>query len=318
MPCEAGCSVVLNGVNLSGLDEQFAIQDCGKTLLLDGDFLLYQAAATVKTVPTAVRRLHTLILTEMFMVGCKRCEVFFTDSNSSKCLRYMYPTVLPYQGNRKGKAKPPLLEPLKQRVQGMSYTEHPDGIEMDWAFEEEADDRMIARSIELGSNCIVSSGDKDLRLTPAPYWEAKTASVHYITDRFGDIWWTGEGSTPVKGHGSKFFWTQMLMGDTADNVRGIARYNGKLCGPRGAFEALAEFTDESECANHVVAAYAKINQDVLAEAQCLWLRRSTDDSGFKYLMEVVTIPSLRDWLQQLHDYHIALLRLKQDQVDETY
>lgn len=304
--------MMINGLDLGVLEDQFAVQDSGKVLLLDGDFLLYRAAATVKTLPTAVRRLHSMILEEMFYTGCKQCETFFTDSNSAKCLRWMYPTVLPYQDNRKGKTRPPLLDPLKQVVQGMRWDEHPEGIICDWAFDEEADDRIIARSVELGENCIVSSGDKDLRLTPAPYWEAETASVHTIPDRFGSIWWTGEGSTPLKGHGTKFFWAQMLMGDTADNVRGITRLNGKLCGPVAALAALQDITDESACADYVVGAYAKNKQDVLAEAECLWLRRSAEDSGFAYLMEVVTVPALRDWLTALHAYHADIIRIKQE------
>lgn len=308
--------MLIHGVDVSTLGNPFTIQDCGKILLLDGDFGLYKAAATTKTLPTAVRRLHSWILEEMFLTGCAKCEVFFTDSYSPKCLRHLYPTVKPYQAQRKGKARPPLLDPLKAAVQAMDYREHPEGIVVDWAFTEEADDRMIARSHELLDNCIVSSGDKDLRLTPAPYWEEAQGAVHCIPDRFGSVWWTGEGSTPLKGHGTKFFWAQMLMGDTADNVQGISKLDGKLCGAVAARNFLENYNTESSCADAVVAAYARNKQNVLAEAECLWLRRSEDDSAFAYLMEVVTVPALRDWLVALHDYHKAIILAKQENIDE--
>ncbi|QIG66525.1 exonuclease [Vibrio phage vB_VpaP_M9] len=311
----------IHGLNLDALDDQFAIVDSGKVLILDGDFYLYQAAATVKTLPTAIRRFHSLVLQEMFYSNCQTAEVYCTDSNSPKCLRPLYPTFKPYQANRKGKQKPPLLDMLKQAVQGMKLHEHPDGISVIWAFEEEADDLMIQRGEELYPNGLISSGDKDLRMTRAPYWEQKLAITSEIDNRFGYIKWYEGENMPLKGHGTAFFWAQMLMGDSADNIRGIDRLDGKLCGPTKAYEFLTDLItgspdDETVVANTIIGKYAAARQDPLAEAEMLWLRRSADDSGYAYLMEVVTVPEYRNWLEQLHTYHMAVIKHKQDNPDE--
>ena len=75
----------------------------------------------------------------------------------------------------------------------------------------------------------------------------------------------------------------MLMGDTADNVKGILKYNGKLCGELTALEILRNVETEDTAANLVLDAYRAINQNPVPEAEALWLLRSTDDSASGYI-----------------------------------
>ena len=109
---------------LDGLPSQFDKTVQGRVLLLDGDFLAYSAAATVKTLPTALRRFHTLIETERFLTGATEVRVHLTARGCTKCNRYLYPTVIKYQDNRKSKPKPPLLEPLRMATQNYEWPEH--------------------------------------------------------------------------------------------------------------------------------------------------------------------------------------------------
>jgi len=84
------------------------------------------------------------------------------------------------------------------------------------------------------------------------------------------------------GQGPLFFWLQMLMGDSADNVQGLLKLDGKACGMVGAFHALREMNTVSEAANFVIDAYRKIEQNVIAEGWLLHLLRSRDDNFWKY------------------------------------
>jgi hypothetical protein len=77
----------------------------------------------------------------------------------------------------------------------------------------------------------------------------------------------------------------MLMGDDADNVKGILRLDGKLCGKSAAYSALKDLNTEADISNFVVSAYKSTNQNVLAEAWCLWLLRHPKDSAFLYLQD---------------------------------
>lgn len=302
--------MILNGIDLDNLTPQLEAPagGTGKTLLLDGDFLIYQAAATVKTLPTAIRRFYTMVMAEMFLTGCSECRVFITPTGSAKCNRYFYPTVLKYQGQRQNRVELPLKQPLKAHLiqNQMEYSDKQIEIVCsDWF---EADDLLIQDSYALGDSGLLSSGDKDLRLTPYPWWDAQIGRAEGTLEKpYGYIYWDPDEASPLKGRGTKFFFAQMLMGDQADNVKGITKLDGKLCGPRGAFDFLINITDETEAANAVVSAYARNGQDVLAEAECLWLRRTEQDSAYVYLKEVVTEPALIGWLDELHSYHTELI-----------
>lgn len=296
------------------LPEQFPEAVPGRILLLDADFMCYKASSTVKALDTAVRRFQTLVEVERFLVNAETVRVHLTESGCQKLRRFDYPTVKPYQANRDGKAKPPLLSPLRRAIPSLDWESH-------WSIhswrDREADDGLMMDALLYGDQAIMVSGDKDLNITPGPLWIAEEGCIDYIPDRFG---WIKLKAMPngnkVVGHGTKFFWAQMLMGDQADNVQGIIRLNGKLCGAVGAYNALEGITTESDAAEFILRAYIAAKQNPLAEAECLWLRRSFQDSAHAYLSELGLPDNLQHWLDQLHQYHQEVLELKQRERDD--
>ena len=304
----------LLGVDLSSLGEQFEQTVPGRVLLLDGDGAAYRASSTAKTLPTVIKRFITEVLTQQFLTGSDEVRIHLTGKGGLKAHRDLYPAAKPYQGNRKGKPKPPLLEPLRELLATPEALEYHVPPEWDITLHRwwEADDALVMDSIQYGDRGVVDSDDKDLRLCPGPYWEAKLGALDIITDRFG---WISEDYTPtlklkVKGHGTKFFWAQMLMGDKADNVQGLSKLDGKLIGEAGTLDYLTPITCEHEAANRILWAYARNGQDALAEAQLLWLRRSQDDCAYRYISELDLDPKLRTWLDGLQAYHTAVLAAK--------
>lgn len=302
--------------DFSGLPEQFPPAVPGRVLLLDADFSAYAAAATVKNLDTAVRRFQTLVETQRFLVNAETVRVHTTASGCQKLRRFDYPTVKPYQANRDGKAKPALLEPLRRAVPNLDWDSH-------WSIhhwrDREADDGLMMDALLYGDSGIMVSGDKDLNITPGPLWIADEGRIDYIPDRFGWIKTKDlTSSTKVVGHGTKFFWAQMLMGDTADNVQGITRLHGKACGPVGAYNALKDIPYESDAAEFVLRAYIAAKQNPLAEAECLWLHRSFDDSAYKYISELGLPDYMQHWLDQLNQYHQEVLEFKLKERTEQY
>ena len=89
----------------------------------------------------------------------------------------------------------------------------------------------------------------------------------------------------------------MLMGDTADNVQGVARYNGKLCGAVGAFDVLKDVRCSHDAANIVLDAYREINQNAVAEGWLLWLTRWHKDNVIQYMRELNLTPANRDFIE---------------------
>lgn len=311
------------GVDLSSLDNQFEQAVPGRVLLLDGDGAAYRAAATAKTLPTAVRRFITEVLTDMFNTQSSEVRVHLTGRGGAKAGRSLYPTAKPYQATRSGKSKPPLLEPLRDLL----GSEHAvaNGVPADWYMNLhrywEADDALTMDSLVYGPRGVVKSDDKDLRLVPGPYWEEKRGKLDVLApgDRFG---WIDQDFTPslklkVKGHGTKFFWAQMLMGDKADNIQGLSKLDGKLIGEAGTLGYLTPITCEHEAANRILWAYARNGQDALAEAQMLWLRRTEQDCAYRYFCELDLEPKLRQWIDNLHSYHCQYIAAKRQEAEDA-
>lgn len=315
-------SRVFKGVDLAALPAQFDPPIPGsRTLILDGDGPCYRAVTTAKTLPTAMRRFTQLVLETQFLTNCSDVRIHLTAKGSKKADRKLYPTFWPYQEKRGGSPKPPLLEPLRHAV--ADAIERQTGeLPNEWWCELhnywEADDGIIMDSVRMGDDSVVWSEDKDMRLAPGPYFELKTGMTDFIDNRYG---WIGEafteaGKLKVIGHGTKFFWAQMLMGDSADRVRGLERYNGKTIAERGALDVLMPIKDESEAANLVLTAYARHGQNPLAEAEMMWLRRAHMDSAHRYITELDLLPPLRQWIDDLHGYHQEVLTIRRQEVAE--
>ena len=278
------------GIDLGAVAEDFKGAIAGRTLIMDGDGPAYRAAATSKRLDTAIRRYHTDMLTQMFMTESQFLTVHLTASKSQKNGRGDIIATKPYQGNRSGKSKPPLLEPLRTALT-LPVNWLPD-MNVILHYELEADDGMIIQAHQLKEDGVIWSDDKDLRLTPWPYYEQKLGLVTGSVS-VGTTWksYTPSGTLKIEGRADKFFWTQMLMGDTADNVTGIQKLNGRLCGPAAAFTALEDLHTLPDIANFVVDGYRAINQNVLAEGWLLWLLRHPHDSFWIYLRSCSLSPA---------------------------
>lgn len=194
-----------------------------------------------------------------------------------------------------------MLEPLREAITGLqtastavSYHLHHDV---------EADDAIVMDSERLGQQGLVASVDKDLRQVRGPYLDMSTFEI----DNGAGTGWlklvrTSAGAWKLIGRGMVFFWAQMLMGDQADNIQGLAPAPGKTraCGPAKAFKLLEE-ADEADAARIVLECYREIGQDPLPEAQLLYLLRHPDDNVLEYLNGLDLPPALKRYLEDCRD-----------------
>lgn len=277
--------MIIRGVDTSLLPDQFHGFVQGRTLIVDGDGPCYEVAATVKRLDTAVRHFQQKMLTLLFLTKAEDAIIHLTASGSSKAGRYNVIAEKPYQGNRTNKAKPALLEPLRQAV---AHRENwLDEYQVRMHYDLEADDGMIMDAYRLGEHGIIVSEDKDLRMTPYPYWD-KSLSKLCPSEPFGhlELKYTPAGQPKLTGQGPLFFWAQMLMGDTADNIAGCRKVHGRLCGPVATLDALSSVKSLHEAANCVLGHYRAIDQNPLPEGTLLWLLRWAGDSFENYLKEL--------------------------------
>lgn len=280
--------MIVAGIDLDKLNNQFDQAVDGRVLILDGDGPAYVAAATVKRLDTAIKRFCGSVLTIMYLTKATSANIHLTSSDSTKHMRFQMMGLKPYQGNRNGKAKPALLEPLREAMADRSvWLPEFNSVVLHKAIE--ADDGMIQDAYMLKDSGVIQSDDKDLRQTPYPWYDKETGELRGTLQHNGSvsIKYVGERGTPkLVGHGPLFFWGQMLCGDTADNVRGLATYGGKLCGAVLASKMLENVTCHHQAANIVLNAYRAIDQNPLPEAWCLWLTRFSGDTVLQYFNEL--------------------------------
>lgn len=271
------------GLRQGDLPDTFSGFVPGRVAIIDGDAACYRVTQKCAKLKTAQQRFTTAIYEVMFLLKADRARVHLTPKGCFKNGRHLLLGAKPYQANRIGTPKPPLLEML--RGSAPALFEGHEKVEVFAHYDIEADDAVMIDAYS-EPNAIVWSEDKDLNIVPCAKYDIGTGIIDRLGpgDRFGWIKLKTDLSTPkVIGHGTKFFWAQMLYGDTADNVKGILTLDGKNCGAVSAYEATEWITSEAHMANFVINRYREIDQNPLPEAEALWLLRCRGDSAAGYI-----------------------------------
>lgn len=288
---------VIHGIDTSELPNQWEAPNPQCTAILDGDGLCYRAAVGAVKFSTMMRHAQQEILKVMYLTGVEHCRVHLTAADSTKFRRFEVAAHKPYQGNRTGKAKPAMLESVRSGLLREEFTLP--GVDVylhrDW----EADDAMMIDSYSFGESGIMYSEDKDLRMTPYPYWDISSGRI-LKTDHVGyvDLYHTATGNAKLIGHGPMFFWGQMLAGDTADNIKGVKAYQKALCGAVKTVDILGGIYDINTAANLVIDAYRVIKQNVLAEGWLLHLKRGMFDDVVVYFESLELSKSNAQFVQE--------------------
>lgn len=280
------------GIDVTTLDYHLPSLEVvkGRTLHIDADFIAHQCSYYedvdfANKCSNAVNMCNALRLN----AGAENMLLHLTASGSTKGGRYAIARLKEYQGNRKGKEHPVDLEPLRIWLSRNCPSRY-------WT-DREADDgmsqmqrAMIERNPE---SSVIMSGDKDLNIVPGYHLYPDAGVIWH--DAFGSITLIRGKTAKLKGVGTKFFWAQMLMGDTADNISGIPRM-----GAVGAYDILKPLNTDYECAMAVIEQYKEYDKSkktqgfkdyrtgnsitykeaFLSEAQLLWM--NTKDGEDQY------------------------------------
>jgi len=220
-------------------------------VLIDGDIVAYRASISAEKdfANVAIEKADAL-MEEIISKTCPfsdpdSYEVYLTGKNN---FRNEIAKTAVYKGNRKGKIKPRHLQIVRDYL-SMSY-------DATISAGEEADDLISKAVTRLGPETIVASIDKDM---------LQLACHHY---NFVKKDW----SQVDEWEGLKFFYTQILTGDAADNIKGI-----KGVGPVKAGKLLKDCTTEEELWYACLEAYDGDYDRVVENARLLWLRRREEE-----------------------------------------
>lgn len=137
---------------------------------------------------------------------------------------------------------------------------------------------------------VICSRDKDLRMVEGLHYgwpcgkqlqygpkpSSKLGELHYDSAK-----------NKLTGTGSKFFYSQVLTGDTTDNYSGLAG-----CGPKRAYNILDGKESESDLFEAVSGAYRdKLGDDwrgqMLEQARLAWMCRELNEDGSPVMWEML-------------------------------
>lgn len=257
----------------------------GLRLHIDGDFLAYNAAGNDDT-DAGQARLNALGIIDNFRAvsGAATVVVHSTLPGSHKGERYLVAQVKPYQGHRPAGRKPKnwaYLQDFLLNYSGSVFTSKV------WSTREADDGIASCVHYDIGQTPgygVIATKDKDMRMLPGVHinWD----SLDLITVPPGAYDVIGSDN---KQYGLKWFWLQMLTGDTADNIPGLEYYKkptGALAriGEKTAAGFLAGTTTSAQAAAVVMGLYEGCYQDTWADrfveqAALLWMRVAATDPG---------------------------------------
>jgi DNA polymerase-1 len=256
----------------------------GRVLHIDGDILAYWAGGKEDT---SVGVSRTIALNKIAQMqeysGAERVVVHLTAASSTKGDRFIIATVKPYQGQRKSGSKPKNWAYLREWLETYSG---PAFRVKTWATRE-ADDGLAAMAYHSKGNLVIATKDKDMRMLPGWHLDWDTLAMVHVPVGTYDLVHDG------KQYGIKWFWLQMLQGDTADNIPGLPMYNGKPVGPKTAENMLHLAEDRYTAQGRVELAYQQYYGDgwvdaLVEQALLLWLRNDPHASIYNVLEVVGT------------------------------
>ena len=237
--------------------------------LVDGDLIVYTVGYTteLEDVEEAQWRTDAFIDSIILATGATDYKVYLSDSSENN---FRYKVNPEYKAHRT-QPKPVHYDAIKEYL----IVKHKAKI----AHNREADDElgifqirdlMCRKLIEEEPSTIIATIDKDMDMIPG---------LHYSWPiyRKGEIVREGKIYTVTEEEGLRFFYKQMIVGDTADNIRGIDGL-----GPKKT-EKLFEGVPTEDLVEVVADKYKEQWGDIWYEEMrknsiLLWIKRSEEEN----------------------------------------
>jgi len=223
---------------------------------LDGDIILYSVgyASQDEPIEHALKSVRTACSNVMYDLGASRLHIYLTGGGN-----FRDTVAADYKANRRGSDKPANFNDIKSYMIDTLGAIVIEG--------EEADDALSIAACTLGHG--IATLDKDLDGVPGLHYNWKKRSLYYVSPE----------------DANRFFYTQLLTGDSTDNIPGLFKRTG--------VKAMAKIKEPLEYMDYPAEMYAYVKQvyldavedkgmssdddDVtrwlLTQGRCLWMRR---------------------------------------------
>lgn len=196
---------------------------------IDGDIIVYSVGFAGEGDPVAfvLDSVNRMIADIVKQCEAKTYTVLLTGGGN---YRKEVATIKPYKGNRKDAGKPALYDDIRTHILNHRNGELIEG--------EEADDQLGIRAIRDGH--IIATLDKDLDTVPGDHYNWRKNERYQVSPE----------------QAMHFFYTQMLTGDSTDNIPSMYQMVGRRASKK-IKEELLECKTPEECYAYVYAQYAE-------------------------------------------------------------
>lgn len=222
---------VLEQFGLTGavLDSQLGKMDPavvpGRVAHIDADFMAYIIACDTVAEMNGEKPMRDLTykcgqvkeFAEFIQrkAGAASYVLHVTPAGSTKGGRHAQAVQQEYQATRAGREPPEHLAAVRNYIiTDCVSIGHKD---------QEADDGLAQALYNDPTHAVMCSRDKDLRMVPGLHFDMDLAEfVEVPAGSYGSLWIDeSKSAKKLVGYGPAFFFAQCLMGDTADNIKGL-------------------------------------------------------------------------------------------------
>lgn len=213
-------------------------------VLIDADTLAYASAAVAENENEQIARwnANTMVLDTLRKLNTEEYQLYLTGDNN-----FRYSIYSEYKANRLKMQRPQYLPMVRQHLLDEWGAYMSDGCE--------ADDMLGVDQLAAEEPTIICSIDKDLDQIAGWHYNPRKETTYLVS--------------PLEG--LRFFYYQLLVGDTADNIKGV-----KGIGPKKAEKILEGLTTEKEMFEAVANVYPS-EEEMLMQGQVLWIWKRKDD-----------------------------------------
>ena len=215
-------------------------------LLIDADIVTFRAAFTVEDEDpdgewNACARTNQMLEDMLAETGADSYELWLSGQGN---FRYnVYPE---YKAGRIAAKRPKHERAVKEYLVAHWQANWSEGCE--------ADDMLGVRLMEVGPEGCIATIDKDLNMIPGYHYNFVKKEKFYVDEDAA----------------FRFFCYQLIVGDTADGIKGVPGY-----GPKKA-ERLLDANEPQDWLDRIRDLYSS-DEEMLMNGQCLWIWRTKGD-----------------------------------------
>jgi 5'-3' exonuclease len=219
--------------------------------LVDGDLVVFRVSASVKEedqFDIVIERIDNLLTQIFYNTDAEEHQIYLTGTGN-----FRKKVNKEYKANRKDSVPPPYLQDARKYLVDKYGAIISQGCE--------ADDLLGINQTE---ETVICSLDKDLMMIPG----------RHFSWQIGTQTWTkpAKHTTVTQQDGLRFFYKQLLIGDSTDNIIGV-----QGIGTKTADKLIEHLDDEQDMLNVVLEKYKYDFNRFVMNCQCLWIQRKENE-----------------------------------------